>query len=298
MSSLPNWDYLRALLAVARAGTLSGAAVRLGVRHSTVSRHLTALEEASGSKIVNRTPTGLTLTAAGERLALAAEAVESQIHLAQEDIGDRDLSAIGQVRIGAPDAVGAFFLAPRLAELLYTYPELNLQLLAMPRLFNLTKREADMAIVLSIPTNGRLTIRKLADYGLGLYASLAYLERMPEIGHETDLKRHVFIDYIDDLIFTTELDYLEEVAKGAKATFQSSNIIAQMNAARAGAGLAILPHFLARQFPDLLPVLPSTINLTRSWWLVVQEAEKDIARIRIVMDFIVSKFAQSKNVFF
>ncbi|MCJ8143925.1 LysR family transcriptional regulator [Ancylobacter sp. A5.8] len=286
MSTTPNWEHLRALLAVARVGTLSGAAAALGVKHSTIGRHLTALEEAARTKIVERSPSGVTLTAAGERLMEAAEIVENQILLAQEEIGGRDLSAGGTVRIGAPDGVGAFFLARHLRPLLDSYPNLTVQLVAMPRLFNLTKHEADLAIVLAIPTQGRLATRKLTDYSLGLYGSADYLADAPAIRDANDLKRHRFIDYIDDLIFTAELDYLDEAARGARATFQSSSIIAQMNAARSGAGLAVLPHFLGAQFPDLTPVLPDTVRLTRSWWLVVHESQRDIARVRIVMDFI------------
>src|ERR1700761_259108 len=92
MSGAPNWEHLRALLAVARTGTLSGAAVSLGVKHSTISRHIGALEDATQAKIVDRAPSGLKLTPAGERLVAAAEAAENQIHLAQEEIGGRDLS--------------------------------------------------------------------------------------------------------------------------------------------------------------------------------------------------------------
>lgn len=297
MSATPNWEHLRALLAVARAGTLSGAAVALGVKHSTVGRHLTALEEAARTKIVERSPSGITLTAAGERLMEAAEIVENQILLAQEEIGGRDLSAGGTVRIGAPDGVGAFFLARQLKPLLDSYPNLTVQLVAMPRLFNLTKHEADLAIVLTMPTQGRLATRKLTDYTLGLYASPAYLASMPTIHEANDLKRHRFINYIDDLIFTAELDYLDEAVRGARATFQSSSIIAQMNAARAGVGLAVLPHFLGSQFPDLVSVLPAAVRLQRSWWLVVHESQRDIARVRIVMDFISGLFQAHRSHF-
>lgn len=297
MVNPPNWEHLRALLSVARSGTLSAAAISLGVKHSTIGRHITALEEATKAKLVNRTPSGLTLTAAGERLLEAAEAIENQIHLAQEDIGGDDLSAGGSVRIGAPDGVGAFFLAPRLSALTERYPNLTVQLVAVPRAFNLTKREADVAIVLAVPTQGRLVTRKLTDYKLGLYASPSYLTFAPAIRTTADLRGHRFINYIDDLIFTAELDYLDEAARGAKALFQSSNIIAQMNAARAGAGLVVLPHFLAAQFTDLTPVLRHAVQMQRTWWLIVHETQRDIARVRIVMDYLAEQFQQSKKYF-
>ncbi len=273
---------------------MSGAALSLGVKHSTISRHIGALEDATQAKIVDRAPSGLKLTPASERPVAAAE---NQIHLAQEEIGGRDLSAGGAVRIGAPDGVGAFFPAPRLGPLLETYPNLTVQLVAMPRLFNLTKRKADLAIVLAVPAHGRLIARKLSDYTLGVYASPCYLCAAPAIATVEDLRKHRFVDYIDDLIFTAELDYLDEVARGARTPLQSSNIIAQMNAARAGAGLVVLPHFLAAAFADLEPVLPTTARLLRSWWLIVHESQRDIARIRIVMDYIAALFQSDRSHF-
>lgn len=298
MTNLPSWDHLRSLLEVARTGTLSGAAVRLGLMHSTVSRHITALEEATQTKIIDRTPAGVSLTSAGERLLEAAEAAENSIHLAHQDIANEGLSAGGTVRIGVPDAVGAFFLAPRLPALLKAHPNLTVQLVATSREFNLTKREADLAIVLSAPRSGRLTRRKLADYTLGVYASQDYLTSSSPIHVANDMRGHQFVNYIDDLIFTPELDYLDEVVKGANASLQSSNLIAQMNAARAHAGLVVLPHFLASQFSELVPVLPDQIRLERSWWLVVHNSQIDIARIRIAIDFIADLFRAHRTFLF
>lgn len=104
----------------------------------------------------------------------------------------------------------------------------------------------------------------MATYGLGVFASAAYLAAKPAICSVDDLRRHRFISYIDDLIFTRELDYLGEVATGIDAAFQSSNLFAQMHAARAGLGVCILPYFLASGCPDLKLVLPNAVRLVRS----------------------------------
>lgn len=295
MRKILNWDHLRSVLAVARTGTLSAAAKMLDVQHSTIGRHLEELEAAVGTRIVERSPGGVTLTAAGERILQAAEAAENEILLAQEEVGGRDLLTGGTVRFGVPEGLGAFFIAPRLPRLLEMYPRLTLQLVAMPRLFNLTKREADIAIVLAQPTMGHVAARKVADYALGLYASPAYLSRSTPIRGRADLRQHRFINYIDDMIFTPELDYLEEAVGWSNATGQSSSIVAQMNIARGGGGLAVLPHFLARQFTDLRPVLPDEVRLIRSWWLVVHESQRSIARVRLVMDYIAGLFRDSRE---
>lgn len=292
-----NWDHMRAVLAVARTGSLSGAAKMLDVQHSTISRHLDELEVAVGTRIVERSPSGVILTIAGERILQAAEATENEVLLAQEEVGGRDFLTGGTVRFGVPEGLGAFFIAPRLSPLLDMYPRLAVQLVAMPRLFNLTKREADIAIVLAQPTMGHVAARKLADYALGLYASPAYLGRSSPIRGRDDLRNHRFINYIDDMIFTPELDYLEEAVGWSNATTQSSSIVAQMNIARSGGGLVVLPHFLARRFADLQPVLPSEVRLIRSWWLVVHESQRSIARVRLVMDYFAGLFRDSREEF-
>jgi molybdate transport repressor ModE-like protein len=296
MSAGFNWDHLRSLLAVARQGSLSAAARTLGVEHSTISRHIGTLEQHGGARLVERRSDGVRLTAAGERLLAAAEDIESRLYSAREEIGEGDLRISGAVRIGAPDGVGSFFLAPRLAGLGKAHPDLVIQLVAMPRVFNLSKREADLAIVLSVPEHGRVVTRKLADYGLGLYASASYLGESAPISTVGDLASHRFINYIDDLIYTPQLDYLDEVVRGARANFHSSNIIAQVNATIAGYGLCVLPHFLARRFAELEPVLPEVVRLKRTWWLLIHEDQKDLARVRLVVDFLVREFSGSAPV--
>ncbi|MFL5185302.1 MAG: LysR substrate-binding domain-containing protein [Microvirga sp.] len=111
-----------------------------------------------------------------------------------------------------------------------------------------------------------------------------------------DLASHRFVNYIDDLIYTPQLGYLDEVVRGARANFHSSHIIAQVNATIAGYGLCVLPHFLARRFPGLEPVLPEVVRLKRTWWLLIHEDQKDLARVRLVVDFLVREFSGSAPV--
>lgn len=296
-----EWSDLRFFLAVARAGRLGAAATRLGVEHSTVSRRLSALEAALGAKLFDRHPHGYGLTAAGERLLAAAEGMESLALAAQGEIGGTDLGLAGTVRIGAPDGFGTFFLAPRIGALSELHPELDLQLLAMPRLFSLSKREADIAISLSRPKEGRLHARKLTDYRLGLYASRAYLERHGAIDSRAALPRHGFIGYVDDLIYTPELDYVPLVAKELRVRFKSSSLVAQMTATQAGAGVCMLPCFMADLFagpkPDaLVPILPGEVGLTRTFWLLTHADTRDLARIRVAADFIAEVVQKGRSV--
>jgi DNA-binding transcriptional LysR family regulator len=282
-----DWDDLRFFLAVARSGRLTAAARRLGADHATVSRRITSLEESLKAKLFERRPQGYALTGHGEQLLAKAESMETEALAIQSEIGGADMALSGTVRIGAPDGFGSSFLAPRFASLSKAYPGLELQLIAMPRLLSLSKREADVAITLAPPKEGKVVARKLCDYRLGLYAAQDYLEAMPPIAAAEDLFAHRVVGYIDDLIFTPELDYLDEVAKGLRAQIQSSSVLAQMNAVAAGAGIGVIHHFMAVHEPRLVPVLPESVSITRSFWLLVHADLKDVARVRAVVDFIV-----------
>jgi DNA-binding transcriptional LysR family regulator len=291
-----DWDDLRFFLAVARAGRLTIAARRLGADHATVSRRVTSLEAALKATLFERRPQGYALTAQGERLVIAAEAIESAALAAASEIGGADLALSGAVRIGAPDGFGTLFLAPRAVRLSERYPELEIQLVAMPRLLSLSKREADVAIALSPPKEGKVVARKLTDYRLALYAAPAYLAGAAAIRSAEDLSGHPLISYIDDLIITPELDYLDEIAKGLRPRLQFSTLVAQMHCAMTGAGICVLPHFMAAGRPELVPVLPE-IQLTRTFWLIVHAELKDVARIRAAVDFLVRETRAARAIF-
>ncbi|WP_035715523.1 LysR family transcriptional regulator [Azorhizobium doebereinerae] len=289
-----EWSDLRFLLAVARAGSLTGAARQLGVEHSTASRRIAALEAALGTKLLDRRPGGIALTAQGERLTAAAEGMETLALAVQGEIGGADLGVSGTVRIGAPDGFGTCFLAPRLGAFSSLHPGLEIQLLAMPRVFSLSKREADVAISVSRPQEGRLHARKLTDYRLGLYAGRSYLERHGPIATRAALVRHAFVGYIDDLIYAPELDYVPLVSRELKPKVKSSNLVAQMQATRAGAGVCVLPCFMGDAEPDLVPVLPAEVSLTRAFYLVTHTDMRDLARVRVAADFIAAEVARAK----
>ena len=282
-----DWDDLRFFLAVARVGRLTVAARRLGADHATVSRRITALEDALKAKLFERRPQGYALTEHGERLLAKAEAIETQALAVSSEIGGADLALSGTVRIGAPDGFGTMFLAPRTADLAKQYPDLELQIVAMPRLLSLSKREADIAISLAPPKEGKIVARRLTDYKLGVFATQDYLDRAKPITRPEDLHEHPVIGYIDDLIFTPELDYLDEVAKGLRAKISSSSLVTQMQAALAGVGVCVLPYYVAAQDQRLVQVLPEETSFVRSYWLIVHADLKDIARIRATMDFLV-----------
>jgi DNA-binding transcriptional LysR family regulator len=256
------------------------------VDHATVIRRVDRLEKHLSAKLFDRRKTGYLLTEAGQRVADSAEAMESTIVANQEQVGGSVARLTGTVRIGAPDGFGTAFLAPRLAPFADRYPDLDLQLVATARLFSLSKREADIAISLTMPKEGRIVGRKLLDYRLGLYAAPGYLDRFPKITSREILPQHRFVGYIEELLFTPELDYLPQVSPRISARLRSANLIAQLNATLAGFGIAVLPHFMASDYPQLVAVLPEEISITRTFWMLMHADSKDLARIRAVADYI------------
>ena len=291
-----DWNNLRAFLAVARTGRLTAAAARLKADHATVSRHIGALETSLRARLFDRSPTGYTLTPQGERLLATAEQIEALTLTAASEVRGADLSVSGTVRIGAPEGFGSYFLAPRLAALADAHPELEIELVAIPGVLSLSKREADIAVALSRPREGRLLARKLTDYSLSLYGAPSYLETRPLLETRADMSAHRFIGYIEDLLYAPELDYMDAPDAEIAVQLRSSNLIAQLRAACSGAGLCVLPDFIAASEPGLVRVLPGQVGLTRSFWLLTHADLKGLARVRAVADFISGAVAGARSV--
>ncbi|HEY8594977.1 MAG TPA: LysR family transcriptional regulator [Devosiaceae bacterium] len=291
-----NWDDARVFLAVARAGQMLGAARTLGLNHATVARRLNALEDALKARLFVRRTSGCDLTAEGELFLAHAERMESEMIGARADIGQTDLAVTGAVRVGAPDGFGVAFLAPRLGRLTARHPGLRIQLVPVPRAFSLSRREADIAVTLGRPDEGRLVARKLTDYTLGLYASPGYLAEMGTPATLNDLRHHRLVGYVEDLLFSTSLDFSRDFLKDWQSAFEVSSALGQTEAVRAGAGIGILHTFIARGDRRLVPVLAQH-TVTRAYWTVVHEDLRAIRRVSTVADFIAGEVRANRSTF-
>lgn len=263
-----DWDDLRYFLAVVQAGTVSGAARRMGVDHATIIRRIDALERAMGAKLFERSPRGYFITQNGERLLPSAEGIQDEARKIGRELLVSSHGVAGVVRISTLEGFGNFFLASHLPQFARKYPNLAIELLTLQQIVALSRREADIAISLKPIDTGRFFREKLTDYALYVYGSKSYLESHPKISDPEDLRDHAFCGYIDDLVFVRGLDYLDEIGKGVRAQLQSSSLHAQTEAACAGYGLCVLPAFIASLRPQLVPVLPDQIRLLRSYWFI------------------------------
>lgn len=291
-----NWDDVRMFLAVARTGQILAASKRLGVNHATLSRRVTALEEDLKTRLLIRRTNGCELTSEGEIFLRAAERMETEMLAAQSQIGRVDSALAGTVRIGAPDGFGVSFLAPRLGRLTARYPELKIQLVPVPRSFSLSQREADIAITIERPDQGRLVSSRLTDYTLGLYAARDYLKDNPLPESVEALKAHRRIGYVEDLIYSPSLNYTGEIMRSWDAGFEISSAIGQNEAVLSGAGIGILHNYIARQYPALVRVLPD-ISISRAYWTIYHESARELARVRMVADFLHELVREERQIF-
>ena len=273
-----DWDDLRIFLAVARAESLSGAGTRLKLDPATVGRRIARLELALGAKLFARSPQGYALTDAGARLMPHATSAEQALTGATDELTGTPGQLTGQVRIGAPDGSANYLLPQVCAQISAANPGLELQIVALPRVFSLSKREADLAVAVSPPQAGRLSVQKISDYHLHLAAHRDYLAAHPPITSRADLKGHRIVGYIADMIFDKELDYMSELG-ALPVTLASNSFSVQLNWLRAGAGLGIVHDFALPFAPELQTLLTTEIALTRSFYLIRHETDRRLDRL-------------------
>lgn len=291
-----DWDDLRVFLAVARHGQLVGAARKLGLNHATVARRLAALETSLGAVLFDRRPTGSALTQAGERLLPMAERVEAEILAAAGALGPEQAEVSGTVRIGAPDGLGNAFLAPELGRLALRHPHLVVELVPLPRTFSLSRREADIAIVLERPAQGRLIVTKLADYSLGVYASPAYLARAGTPRRVEDIAAHVVVTGVEDFSYSPALDYTGALEAKATRLFRCASVMGRLQAVKQGVGIAILHDFTAEGQPDLVKVLPD-MTFRRSYWMLSHPDSHEVRRVATCRNFLIQRFREERERF-
>jgi DNA-binding transcriptional LysR family regulator len=277
---MENWDDLRVFLAVARAESLTGAGLALKMDPATVGRRIARLEERLGAVLFAKSPQGYALTGAGLRLRDHAEEAEEALAAGMSLRAEAGLS--GQVRIGAPDGCANFVLPQVCAAIQKDNPGLEIQILALPRVVNLSRREADLAITVSRPEAGRLTVQKITDYRL----HLAQRRDLPVPGRLADLRGRAVVGYIPDMIFDRELDYLGEI--GAERVQLASNSVAvQLQMLRAG-GVGIVHDFALPFAPELGRVLTGSVSLRRAFHLVRHVTDRRSERINRFAELLVT----------
>lgn len=289
-----DWNTLQYFLTLVHHGTLARAARALHVDATTVSRRVGALEKQLGQTLFQRVPSGFVPTAAGRALVPHAEAMAAAAARIAT-AGESGSALSGQLRISVSEAFGSSFIAPRLTDFAAAHPEIEIDLVASSGFLNPSRREADMAVLLARPRKGPLIARKLADYSLGLYAP-AGREDWAAAALHAPLSRTgiAVIGYVPDILYAPELDYLDEIEPGLHATIRSSSVVAQRQMIAGGAGIGVLPCFLAAHDPALIRARPAQV-IRRSFWLALHRDVASQPRVRAFIDWLDARVQKEKS---
>ncbi|WP_420176921.1 LysR family transcriptional regulator [Luteococcus sp. OSA5] len=281
-------DDLVILLEVARAGTLSGAAKVLGLNHTTVARRLHQLERDVGAAVLSSGANGTYLTERGRALLKSAEQIERSLAEASSSGDPEDLT--GLVRISGPEAFCACIVAPAIARVQRRHPRLAIEVTTATRPL-LQGSSADIEIGLARSAARRTGVLELSDYTLGLYGSRDYLQRRGTPSSTADLRHHGLIYYIEGLMQVEDLS----LPLPHPITTGSPSVHFQLAATRNGAGLGLLPDFLARQQPELAQVLAGQVRLTRTFVAALAPAPLRRSGTRAVLRAIRSEIASRQD---
>jgi len=270
-----NWDDMRVFLAVARAESLTAAAPRSRMDPATLGRRIARLEAELGQALFLKSPQGYRLTDVGLRLRDEAADAEAAFARALDVRSAGDAGLSGQIRIGAPDGCASYLLPQVCARIQADNPELEIQILSLPRVVNLSQREADFAITVSPPQAGRYTVQKVTDYKLHL---AMHIDAEPPVDVD-QLGSIPVVGYIQDMIFDKELDYLDAL-QSPSVQLTSNSVAVQMRLLEQSKGIGFVHDFALPVFPLLKRVLTDQIALKRSYYLVRHTADKQSERLQ------------------
>jgi len=284
-----DWEDVRFFAALARHGSLSATARALGVNHATVSRRIAALEASLRVKLFDRWATGYTLTADGRHALVATEAMADAAGALLRLNSARGLS--GLVRITATPSLAESFLIPRLAALHAQHPLLDLEITAQRDLISLSRHQADIALRLGRPRHPGLVGRRASGLAYRFYATPEWRNRI-ERGATPS-----FIGFDAAGADYPEALWLARAFEDAPMTLRCNHQTGQIAAARAGFGIALLPHYLAASDPTLsevsLPVKPPS----RELWLLVRRDVRTTERLRVVVDYLLELIRRERSLF-
>jgi len=288
------WDDVRFFLAVARAGSLSGAARVLGVGHVTVGRRIALFEKRLGVTLLNRTPDGFTVTSAGDAVLRQCMAMENAALDLERTAAGRDSLVAGSVRVTTTEALASQVVAPAIAALRQAHPGLQLDLVVGVRSLDVARRDADLAVRFARPSAPDLICRKLGEVGFTLYASKRYLNRAGFPKRGQGFTGHDLITFTGAPAAMSPF-FLGESLDGARIALRCDNPLIQRTAAAHDVGIAEIACFLGDCFPDLVRIWPHEPPARRTVWLILHQDMRRSARIRAVSAAITEAFRRQRN---
>ena len=289
-----DWDKLRIFHAAAEAGSFTHAGESLSISQSAVSRHISSLERDLNVPLFHRHARGLVLTEQGELLYRTAQEVFSKLATTQILLADSRGKPNGELKVTTTRALGTGWLTPRLKEFMKLYPDVRLQLLLHDEILNLTMREADVAIWFGPPTQQDLVRRKLFTVHYHVYASTDLVKRYGKPRSVEDIDRHSILTYGGVLPSPfKEMNWLETMGRDSKGprepALRINSLVALREAVLQNIGIAVLPDYLAKDHPNLVPILEEVEMPVFDTYFVYPEDLKDTKRVNVFRDFLVAK---------
>ncbi len=278
------WNDFEVVLAIASSGSLSGASRTLGVSHATVFRRLGDIEQRLGVALFERSRSGYRPTLAGEELADTAKIMDEAALAAERKVAGRDLAPSGEIWATTTDSLMMGLLAPLFTEFQHTYPGIVVDVAISNQLFNLTRREADVAVRPSNRPPEHLIGRPLTKIGQAVYghrsfglspgSSIDALARHPWIGTGPRLQ-------------DSELDlWMDHHQLKSACGFRVDTLVGILSAIRAGMGLAVLPCYLADNDPEIVQLTDPIPELEYGLWFLMHPDLRGVVRIHALMDFL------------
>lgn len=297
---MDDWNELRLVLAVQRAGSLTAAAVALGVDHSTAFRRLKALEERLGVRLFERLPGGVyQATEAGARMAAGAERMEDEALALDRDIAGHDRRLSGRLRITSSETLAYSRLTTHLAAFRQAQPGIVVELMVDNRVLSLSRREADIALRPVRPKEGDLWGRRLSGIAWALYAAPSYLDANGgPLSRPGDVARHAVVGWEEATSGIGAADWLSRAASSSAFVYRTNSLVNQLVAARAGIGLALLPCYLGDGEAGVTRALPDPVaELEGELWIVTHADLKGTARVRAFFDLVGEGLARERELF-
>jgi DNA-binding transcriptional LysR family regulator len=278
---MADWEDIRHFVALAREGTLSGAARTLGVDHATVARRVAALETSTGLRLVDRRARVTALTEDGRRIAAVAAPMEEAAFAIGRAAQAAKPGVDGEVTISAPPNFASAVIAPQLVRLRQQHPGIRIKLIGEKRRASLGRREADLALRLLRPVESGLFVRKIGSFGFSLYGAPEYLSKTPP-------HAFAFIGYDASMAESPQEVWLRTIIGEREVVLRTNDLETQIAAARSGLGIATLPHYLGDGDPRLQRHVVTAKPISRDVWLLVHRDLRQVPAVRAVMDFLVS----------
>ena len=289
-----DWDDLRHILALGAAGTLAGAAERLGVHQTTVFRRIGRIEEALGVRLFDRHRDGFSLTPAGEEAAATAERLGVEVDALERRLAGRDTRPSGTVRMTTTDTLLDSVLGPVLAGFRRAYPGIRLEVITGNPFLSLSRRDAEVALRPTDDPPDTLVGRRVADVATAVYAARDYLAESPPPGA---LAEHDWIVPDDSLAHLKSARWLRRELPDLEPVIRCNSLNGVLAACRGGAGLALLPCIMADSRPDLVRVVEPMDELATGLWLLTHRDLRRVARVRALLDHLHEALAARRDAF-